>query len=76
VNGKEGQGSGSFLKKRTKKLLCLAWRDAFVPIKQGVGRYPQRSKSFLVLFFKKGLLSSSRAMAGHPMKKPPPQWPT
>jgi hypothetical protein len=46
----ELEGSGSFLKKRTKKLFFL----------KAAGRTPraQMSKSFLVLFFKKELLAS------------------
>jgi hypothetical protein len=45
------QGSSSFLKKRTKKLLLPCYRYP-------QSDYPQRqtSKSFLVLFFKKELL--------------------
>jgi hypothetical protein len=45
------EGRSSFLKKRSKKLLT-SWREA------AATRTPQ-SKSFLVLFFKKELLSSS-----------------
>jgi hypothetical protein len=49
---KEGkhEGSSSFLKKRTKKLLLLGMRT------DRTGRVNQHSKSFLVLFFKKELL--------------------
>jgi hypothetical protein len=45
-----GKGSGSFLKKRTKKLLDLAVRVGAAVSGLGQGR---RRKSFLVLFFKK-----------------------
>jgi len=50
---KEGkhEGSSSFLKKRTKKLLLASVRIELA------GRVHQHSKSFLVLFFKKELLS-------------------
>jgi hypothetical protein len=49
------EGSGSFLKKRTKKLLvCQARADPTVS-GRGQGR---KSKSFLVLFFKKEPLPS------------------
>jgi hypothetical protein len=44
------QGSSSFLKKRTKKLLFVSVRV------NRCGRVKQASKSFLVLFFKKELL--------------------
>jgi hypothetical protein len=44
------EGSGSFLKKRTKKLLDLAVR--VVPAVSGHGQ-GRRRKSFLLLFFKK-----------------------
>jgi hypothetical protein len=46
------EASRSFLKKRTKKLLLTSVRP------DRAGRVNQTSKSFLVLFFKKELLSS------------------
>jgi hypothetical protein len=45
------EGSSSFLKKSTKKLLFSSLRTG------RIGRVNQWSKSFLVLFFKKELLS-------------------
>jgi hypothetical protein len=54
----EGQeGSSSFLKKRTKKLLLMLSLAALK--KKGSSRtcHTQTSKSFLVLFFKKELLT-------------------
>jgi hypothetical protein len=45
------QGSSSFLKKRTKKLLSIGVRNS-----TRVGPRALMSKSFLVLFFKKELL--------------------
>jgi hypothetical protein len=45
-SGKDEEGSGSFLKKRTKKLLRV-WAE---PIRKGRS---QTDKSFLLLFFKK-----------------------
>jgi len=49
-SGKGQQGSSSFLKKRTKKLL-LCWLTRQATLVRTVER-----KSFLVLFFKKELL--------------------
>jgi hypothetical protein len=49
---KSQEGSSSFLKKRTKKLLLDLVRTV------RVARVNQRNKSFLVLFFKKELLPS------------------
>jgi hypothetical protein len=46
------QGSISFLKKRTKKLLLSSRRAS------PINRVNQQGKSFLVLFFKKELLVS------------------
>jgi len=51
------QGSSSFLKKRTKKLLLSSSRTDLA------GRVKQTSKSFLVPFFKKELLSWCRRTA-------------
>ena len=50
-SGQGQQGSSSFLKKRTKKLLLAAVRGDLAC------RAHQQSKGFLVLFFKKELLS-------------------
>jgi hypothetical protein len=52
--------SSSFLKKRTKKLLLITVRS------DRGGRVNQLSKSFLVLVFKKELLSCFPAMTIHP----------
>jgi len=49
------QGSSSFLKKRSKKLLLLAARVRFKTVSEVL---PLTEKSFLVLFFKKELLPS------------------
>jgi hypothetical protein len=49
------KGSSSFLEKRTKKLLLIA---ADVRFKSANRVMPASDKSFLVLFFKKELLSS------------------
>jgi hypothetical protein len=46
------EGSSSFLKKRTKKLLFDSVRT------DRIARVNQQNKSFLVLFFKKELLPS------------------
>jgi hypothetical protein len=57
VHTEEGsveEGSSSFLKKRTKKLLSVSAAPG-LPIEPNVAL---RSKSFLVLFFKKELLPS------------------
>jgi hypothetical protein len=55
---RQKQGSISFLKKRNKKLL-LAWLTRLIrPARTG------SSKSFLVLFFKKELLSSCLPACG------------
>jgi hypothetical protein len=51
------QGSSSFLKKRTKKLLIIAC--SYVPRHVASVR-PATDKSFLVLFFKKELLLRAR----------------
>jgi hypothetical protein len=51
---KKKEGSSSFLKKRTKKLLFVGSRAS---------RIRRGSKSFLVLFFKKELLPSFGAHA-------------
>jgi hypothetical protein len=48
------EGSSSFLKKRTKKLLLLAVSTSF---NRAARMLPGTDKSFLVLFFKKELLS-------------------
>jgi hypothetical protein len=48
------QGSISFLKKRNKKLLSVACR---IRAQWGASMMPETDKSFLVLFFKKELLS-------------------
>jgi hypothetical protein len=48
------EGSSSFLKKRTKKLLLIA---ASVRSQLAASVLPAIDKSFLVLFFKKELLS-------------------
>jgi hypothetical protein len=50
----------SFLKKRTKKLLQIARCDG---VKWGGSVPPETDKSFLVLFFKKELLSFFAAAA-------------
>jgi len=51
---KRKEGSSSFLKKRTKKLLFVGVRAS---------RIRRYNKSFLVLFFKKELLPSFGAQA-------------
>jgi len=48
------EGSSSFLKKRTKKLLFIAVR--IVPV-LSFRRQGRRNKSFLLLFFKKEVLA-------------------
>jgi hypothetical protein len=50
----KGEGSTSFLKKRSKKLLLMA---ASIVFKVATWVMPAKGKSFLVLFFKKELLS-------------------
>jgi hypothetical protein len=57
VKGPPQEGSSSFLKKRTKKLLLLGMHT------DRAGRVNQQNKSFLVLFFKKELLPSRLATA-------------
>jgi hypothetical protein len=47
------EGSSSFLKKRTKKLLPVAATRVF---ERGAFVLPETDQSFLVLFFKKELL--------------------
>jgi hypothetical protein len=57
------QGSGSFLKKRTKKLSLIWVRGGGSSTAKPMTvshAWCQTYKSFLVLFFKKALLSSSQ----------------
>jgi hypothetical protein len=51
------QGSSSFLKKRTKKLVLDLVRAG------RIGRVNRQSKSFLFLFFKKEMLPSLRSVS-------------
>jgi hypothetical protein len=53
--GRQAEGSSSFLKKRTKKLLPIKGSTWFAYLNWRAGA---KSKSFLFLFFKKDVLRS------------------